>query len=184
VIPSLELRWMGSWYKTANVVPAFGTTDAPYCGAFYIRPTTDRRNWNYYGMDLSRGAIFLKDGEADNAERANTLSHEFAHHLQFLSGMESDTLGSDLFGPESRLPYEDAIRKFFTESRTEAGALLFSHRLARTEVTDSWLGIVQPWVRKTTRAPLTWREKSIRSCLASCYPGRQVIDMGRRIPRV
>lgn len=180
MILSLELRWLGHHYKTARVLPAIGKTTRPYCGAFYVHPTDDRQDWDYYEADLRRGVIFVKDSEENDTEMANTLAHEFAHHLQFLAGMRSDTLGTEPFHEDSGLSYPDAIRKFYTESRTEAGALLFSHRMAPTSGTKYWLSLLERSSMRKTDKPFSQREKNIQACLASCRTKRASIDFGRR----
>lgn len=67
-------------------------------------------------------------------EEASVISHEFRHHFQYEKGIKFDHIAFD-----PRVPYEQAIRKFFRSSKTEFDALLYQYKYANSEQTNWWL---------------------------------------------
>lgn len=73
--------------------------------------------------------------ESDEKTMANVIAHEFRHHMQHM-------LNQRVSAPtvlDFSLEYEPMITKYFRTSISELDALLYSIKLAKTEVTDWWL---------------------------------------------
>jgi hypothetical protein len=112
---SLEINWLKRFDRSL-VVPEVAFSDLTDCGGYYVRP--GKYEWPLDGkfIDCRFGLIVV--GFGWSAE--STIAHEWRHHWQVHNGW---TLDHQRF--DHTVKWEDAIRKYFRESRSEMDALRF-----------------------------------------------------------
>ena len=91
------------------------------------------------------GLIVLRsDGLPEEIENAANIAHEWRHCWQQQTGFQSDG-DSDILAQD--LSYETSVRRYFSESKSEADALLFQYEKTNSPLSDYWVGLVSSMPR-------------------------------------
>jgi hypothetical protein len=131
-----ELNWIAKKEKGVMLpLIIFESIDA---GGYYYNPEKNEimLNEKYYPLDKGLIVIDISSPE----EILNTIAHEWRHHIQFMNGIEMEAMEWD----NDKEDYKQNIIDYFTQSRTEMDALLFSNKHAPTECSIEW----QQWIFK------------------------------------
>ena len=72
-------------------------------------------------------------------ETAATIAHEWRHCWQQQMGFRSDS-NADILA--QKIPYETKIRRYFSESTSEADALRFEWEKTNSPLSNYWVGVV------------------------------------------
>ena len=135
---SLELRWVHRQAKDLIYPDILYVPKLPNASGCFYHPTKKREllvgNRIY---DLSKGMIIVSE-RIDSIELPNVIAHEWRHYWQFCKMGDLKGVGFD-----ATMPYQKAIQKFF-KSPIEKDALLFSHKVAPSPLSDYWLELIEP----------------------------------------
>lgn len=129
---SLELNWVRGEDKSL-LIPEVVFEPREDCGGYYLSPWKGEELIGGRFYDRRFGIIVVSSLWPDGIE--TTLAHEWRHHWQECNGWRYDGIGWN-----SPNDYEDSIRDYFTRSRSEADALRFELRKAKSDITDYWRG--------------------------------------------
>ena len=141
-----SLRWLG---RIARNIPLplpvhwESCTDASFNG-LYLGPTQTIYLMDGQEFECPHGIIVVNATyhPATDREIANTLAHEFRHHLQSLH--YGAIAGTSWRACRRRTAtYEEAIVDFFRRSPRELDALLFSHKVAPSETSGRWIDLLR-----------------------------------------
>jgi hypothetical protein len=131
---SLDLNWIRKEDKSLVIPPVVYEANDRY-GGYYVHPVKGEIEIAGKFYDSKIGIIVISSIWPENIP--STLAHEWRHHWQFYQGWKMDSIGWSY--PED---YEAAIRKYFLSSRCEFDALRFEYRKAKSELNDSWRGLI------------------------------------------
>lgn len=95
-------------------------------------------NGQVYGgyCDYSKRRIVVVNNN-DTHHEANILSHEFRHWQQLVLNLVKIVVLSPEIG--NHTSYESMIKWYFTNSASEFDALLYSHKYAKSDISEYWL---------------------------------------------
>lgn len=100
----------------------------------YVEEFDNQPYGGYYQFDLKHPYIVVVDNPDYKID--SVLAHEFRHHIQAELGQHRNLMGSHL---RWDLSYEEMIRVYFRTHPSEMDALLYEHKLAKSELNDWWL---------------------------------------------
>lgn len=134
--PSLALRWCANLDKTIPMPKIiYADTVRGYSGCF-VHPMKAEILFEGVHVDARRGVIIVSP---ETEHEANTLAHEFRHLWQYWRGWANDCI------PWPNFPdYKTNIIQYFTLSKIEMDALLWSQRVSPAILCEEWLG----WIRR------------------------------------
>lgn len=98
---------------------------------YYLRPQRDELLFDRRHHDLSHGLIVYQPGDYE----ANTIAHEYRHHLQWCYGVLRHTEFNHA------LDYETAIVAFFAQP-IEQDAQRWASRVAPSQLDEIWREIL------------------------------------------
>lgn len=106
-------------------------------GGFYQKPKNIEWFIDDRYVDGRFGLIVVATMDGDQVARS-TLAHEWRHHWQQHNGIPPDNAHWNPAG----MTWEQAIRKYFRQSKTEMDALLFEQKVAPCDSTRQMLDAV------------------------------------------
>ena len=141
--PSLETRWLQRSEKwMTQPMVAVADDYSRRSGACYYhqggRPVfIDGREISLRdaGLIVLRADYWLPEV----IETAATIAHEWRHCWQQQMGFRSDS-NADILA--QKIPYETKIRRYFSESTSEADALRFEWEKTNSPLSNYWVGLV------------------------------------------
>lgn len=133
-----ELNWIAK--KTITITkPVIAFENIDYGGCYYP-PSKCEILVNDRHYTLDKGLIIINPTETK--EIVNCIAHEWRHHLQFMTGIKPESIEWDYKNGD----YEQSIIDYFTKSKTEMDALLYSNKYAPSELSILW----QQWIFKNS----------------------------------
>jgi hypothetical protein len=135
----VELNWLNKKDKDIRLPRLIETNSNDYGGCYYPPGKYEIMIDNKF-IPGDRGIIIIAETN-DNKFHTNSLVHEWRHHWQTNKGIELD--GLNWF--ELKGSYEQKIVQYFTGSKSEMDALLFSNKISPDDTTLEWL----EWIRKS-----------------------------------
>ena len=132
-----ELRWLYKVNRGVVVPELIYVNEKGTASGLYYRP--ERKEYRvgdrYY--DFRNGLIVINlNLKVNDKDVGNTISHEWRHHVQFLSGIPFDN--HPWVTPENPVDYPDAIVRYFMTSRREMDAHLFALRVCPSDYNLLW----------------------------------------------
>lgn len=147
---SLEVNWLRRHDRTL-VVPEVIFVAKPVlpcgkgCSGYYLEPGKYEVQIDGRHYDGCFG-IIVAQTDLDPRNTVATLAHEWRHHWQRHNGLEFDHKPFSV-----DLPWEQAIRDYFRQSKSELDALRFEVEYAPSDINDYCMHLVDSLPKKGER---------------------------------
>ena len=120
------------------ILPPVIITEQAQAGGWYVEPERAQILIDGRCYPLNRGLIAISSSAEVDLD--NVLAHEYRHHWQVMNGWQLDSVGWNAPG----LSYKQKIIRYFSRSKSEMDALLFSLPYATEDQALEW----QEWLIK------------------------------------
>lgn len=132
---SLELHWLQRKSKDLLYPNLLYVSKLKNCGGCFYHPRKSEVLVGERIYDLSKGLIVIGE-DNDDRDLSNTIAHEWRHFLQYHKFGAFRGIPFDI-----KMPYTKAIKIFF-QNPFERDALLYSHKVAPSPVSEYWMEII------------------------------------------